>query len=95
MELKLDLQSHKEKVVKYMKRKEIWSHGYIRYNILKKMIRFITKLTNNYEIRKVFLYLLDEGVFLKQKTKVKSYLYKFKNDNEIIVKDKKITISFN
>ena len=78
-----------------MKRKEIWTHGYIRYNILKKMIKFITKLKNNYEIRKVFLYLVEEGIFLKQKTKVKSYLYKFKNDNEITVNDKAITISFN
>ena len=94
MELKLDLEAHKEKVVKYMTRKQIWTHGYIRYNILKKMIAFITKLKNNYEIRKLFLYLVENNVFLKQKTKVRSYLYKFYNPNEPIIKNKKIIINF-
>ena len=56
MEIKLDLEGLTEKVVKYMTRKAIWSHGFIRYNILKKMIGFICKLENNYEIRKLFLY---------------------------------------
>ncbi len=94
MELKLDLQAHKEKVVKYMTRTQIWSHGFIRYNILKKMIAFITKLKNNYEIRKLFIYLVDQRVFLKQKTTVRSYLYKFYNPNEPQVESKTITITF-
>ena len=95
MELKLDLESHKDKVIKYMVRKEIWSHGFIRYNILKKMIKFITKINNNYELRKLFLYMLDKEVFLKRKTNVRSYLYKFKNPNLPEVVQKTITINFN
>jgi hypothetical protein len=94
MELKLNLEALKEKVVKYMTRKQIWTHGYIRYNILKKMISFITKLKNNYEIRKLFIYLVEQKVFLKQKTKVRSYLYKFYNPNEPIVESKTITLTF-
>ena len=95
MELKLDLEGHKEKVIKYMSRKEIWSHGFIRYNILKKMIAFITKIKNNYELRKLFLYLVDENIFIKQKTNVRSYLYKFTNPNEPKIENKIITITFN
>ena len=49
MELKLDLKGLTEKVFNYMTRKQIWTHGFIRYNILKKMIKFITKINNNYE----------------------------------------------
>ncbi len=37
MELKLDLQLLTEKVKAYMNRKEVWSHGFISYNILKKI----------------------------------------------------------
>ena len=95
MELKLDLESHKEKVIKYMIRKEIWTHGFIRYNILKKMIKFITKINNNYELRKLFLYMLEKEVFLKRKTNVRSYLYKFKNPNLPEIVTKTITINFN
>lgn len=95
MELKLDLNGLTEKVFNYMKRKQIWSHGFIRYNILKKMIGFITKLENNYEIRKLFLYMVENGIFLKRKTNVRSYLYKFKNPNIPEVIKKNITIDFN
>ncbi len=95
MELKLDLESHKDKVIKYMVRKEIWSHGFIRYNILKKMIKFITKINNNYELRKLFLYMLEKEIFLKRKTNVRSYLYKFKNPNIPEIVQKTITINFN
>ncbi len=95
MELKLDLESHKDKVIKYMIRKEIWSHGFIRYNILKKMIKFITKINNNYELRKLFLYMLEKEIFLKRKTNVRSYLYKFKNPNIPEILQKTITINFN
>ena len=95
MELKLDLQLLTEKVKAYMNRKEVWSHGFIRYNILKKMIKFITKLNNNYELRKLFLYMVENDVFLKRKTNVRSYLYKFKNPNLPEVINKTITINFN
>ena len=95
MELKLDLEGLTEKVIKYMTRKCIWSHGFIRYNILKKMIKFITKLNNNYELRKLFLFMVDNEVFLKKKTNVRSYLYKFKNPNQPEVINKTITITFN
>ena len=98
MELTLNetkLKNYKEKVIAYMKRKEIWTHGYIRYSLFKKMIQHITKINNNYELRKLFLYLVDEGVFLKKKTKVRSYIYKFANPNIPKIKSKIITISFN
>ena len=36
MELKLDLEFYKEKVVKYLNRKMVWTHGFLRYNLFKK-----------------------------------------------------------
>ena len=95
MELKLDLKGLTEKVFNYMTRKQIWTHGFIRYNILKKMIKFITKINNNYELRKLFLFMVENEVFLKRKTNVRSYLYKFKNPNLPEVINKTITINFN
>ena len=94
MEIKLDLLFYKDKVVKYLTRKEIWSHGFLRYNLFKKMIKHITKLNNNYELRVLFLYLVSEGVFLKKKTNVRSYLYYFVNPNSPKITPRNITITF-
>ena len=94
MELKLILPKQKEKVVKYLTRKEAWNYGFLRYNLFKKMIRHIIKSNNNYEIRRLFLYLVDEDIFIKQKTNVRSYMYLFKNPKASRVENKTITISF-
>jgi len=67
MEVKINLVTNKSKVVKYLTRKEAWSYGFIRYNQLKKMISHITKINSNYEIRRLFLYLVEEGIFIKKK----------------------------
>ena len=94
MELKLILPKQKQKVVKYLTRKEAWNYGFLRYNLFKKMIRHIIKSNNNYEIRRLFLYLVNENVFIKQKTTVRSYMYMFKNPNAPRVENKIITITF-
>jgi len=70
MEVKINLVTNKSKVVKYLTRKEAWSYGFIRYNQLKKMISHITKINSNYEIRRLFLYLVEEGIFIKKKNSV-------------------------
>lgn len=97
MELVLNKEKFKKykiKIVAYMTRKEIWSHDYIRYNLFKKMISHITKLNNNYELRQIFLFLVSEGVFLKRKNQVRSYLYKFVNPSIPKIQPRQITISF-
>ena len=94
MELKLDLEFYKEKVVKYLNRKQVWSHGFLRYNLFKKMIKHITKLNNNYELRVLFLYLVAEGIFLKKKTNVRSYLYYYVNPTTPKIIPKNTTITF-
>ena len=94
MELKLDLEFYKEKVVKYLNRKMVWTHGFLRYNLFKKMIKHITKLNNNYELRVLFLYLVEEGVFLKKKTNVRSYLYYFVNPSTPKITPRNTTITF-
>ena len=82
------------KVVKYLKRKEGWKWGYIRYSIFRKTITFVTGYTRLYYIRKIFLYMVDHELFIKKKTDKKSYNYKFKCDDEINVITKQTTISF-
>tara|TARA_R110001632_G_scaffold72816_4_gene168032 strand:- start:1619 stop:1906 length:288 start_codon:yes stop_codon:yes gene_type:complete len=94
MDSKTDLEKQKKKIVKYLTRKEFWSHGYLKYNLLKRKIGFITKTENNYELRKLILYLVDEDIFIKKKTKVRSYLYQFPNPNRIIMTQTPILISF-
>jgi len=94
MELKLILPKQKNHVVKYLMRKEAWKYGFLRYNLFKKMIKHIIKINNNYEIRRLFLYLVEEDIFIKKKTNVRSYMYMFKNPNSPRVINKTITISF-
>jgi len=67
MELKLILPKQKNHVVKYLMRKEAWKYGFLRYNLFKKMIKHIIKINNNYEIRRLFLYLVEEDIFIKKK----------------------------
>ena len=94
MDNKVELENNKKKIQKYLTRKEFWSHNYLKYNLLKRKIGYIIKNENNYELRKLILYLVDEGIFIKKKTKVRSYLYKFPNPNRIVVTSLPITITF-
>tara|TARA_R110000822_G_scaffold213446_1_gene348682 strand:+ start:115 stop:402 length:288 start_codon:yes stop_codon:yes gene_type:complete len=94
MEVKINLLTNKSKVIKYLTRKEVWVHGFLRYNQLKKMISHITKINSNYELRRLFLYLVEEGVFIKKKNSVRSYMYMFKNPNSPRVENKTIVITF-
>ena len=44
MEVKINLLTNKSKVIKYLTRKEVWVHGFLRYNQLKKMISHIVSV---------------------------------------------------
>ena len=80
--IKIDMEAEKIKIVKYLFKKESWKYGYIRYSIFKRAIKHVTKIKSPYLLRKLFMFLIDEGVFLRQKTLVRSYLYKFGNPHE-------------
>jgi len=90
----MNLIDNVNKVVKYLKRKQAWKWQYIRYSIFRKLITHITGYSRLYYIRKIFLYLVENEYFIKQKTDKRSYLYKFKSDSETNVINKEITISF-
>ena len=68
--------------------------GFLRYNLFKKMIKHISKLNNNYELRVLFLYLVSEGIFIKKKTNVRSYLYYYVNPTTPKIIPKNTTITF-
>jgi len=89
-----NLQPYIKKIVNYLIKKKVWEHGYVKYSTLKRMIIYITKLERQYIIRKLFITLVDDGVFIKRKNLCRSYNYKFKNPNEIKSITKQITITF-
>ena len=81
-------------VVKYLKRKQAWKWQYIRYSIFRKLITHVTGYSRLYYIRKIFLYMVENEYFIKEKTDKRSYLYKFKSNKETNVINKEITITF-
>ena len=83
-----------EKVKNYLDKKGAWDYGFIRYSVFRKMIVHITKHNKLYFIRKIFLKMLELKLFIKQKTNKRSYMYKYRNPNEIKVENKTITITF-
>jgi len=92
--LKINVESEAKKVINYLLNKQAHNLGFIRYSLFKKMIVYITKIKSLYQIRKIFLNLVDKKIFIKKKTDKKSYLYKFYNPNEAKVEKKSITITF-
>jgi hypothetical protein len=81
-------------VVKYLKRKQAWKWQYIRYSIFRKLITHVTGYSRLYYIRKIFLYMVENEYFIKEKTDKRSYLYKFKSNKETNVINKKIVVTF-
>ena len=95
MNNKIDLDKIQTDIINYLTKKEWWDHGYIKYSNIKKSITYITKIKKIYIIRKIFLSLVENDIFLKKQNKgVRSYLYKFKNPRETQIKKKSITITF-
>ncbi len=92
--LKINVESEAKKVINYLLNKQAHNLGFIRYSLFKKMIVYITKIKSLYQIRKIFLHLVDKKIFIKKKTDKKNYLYKFYNPNEAKVEKKSITITF-
>lgn len=83
-----------EKVINYLNKKQIWNSGFIRYSIFRKIIGYVCNVKTTYLIRKIFLHMVDKQLFIKQKTDKRSYLYKYKNPNEMKKTNKIITITF-
>ncbi len=90
----INVEKEVEKVRDYLNKKNAWDYGFIRYSVFRKMIVHITKHNKLYFIRKIFLRMLELKLFIKQKTNKRSYMYKFKNPNEIKIENKTITINF-
>jgi len=90
----INVEKEVEKVREYLDKKQAWTYGFIRYSVFRKMIVHITKHNKLYFIRKIFLRMLELKLFIKQKTNKRSYMYKFKNPNEIKIENKTITINF-
>ena len=90
----IDVDRELEKVKNYLDKKQAWGYGFIRYSVFRKMIVHITGYTKLYFIRKIFLKMIEEKLFIKQKTNKRSYMYKYRNPNEAKIINKTITITF-
>lgn len=55
------------RVIKYLKSKDLNSFGFIKYSYFKRLISHITNTNNNYELRKIFLHLVDTKYIIKKK----------------------------
>tara|TARA_R110000744_G_scaffold186307_2_gene305668 strand:- start:64 stop:357 length:294 start_codon:yes stop_codon:yes gene_type:complete len=92
---KLNIDRETDKIIEYYTKKKAWDYGYIKYSIVKQSIKHVTGISKIYLIRKIFLYMIEQGIFIKKQNKlVKSYLYKFKNPNNLKTEQKIITINF-
>ena len=92
---KLNIDRETDKIIEYYTKKKAWDYGYIKYSIVKQSIKHVTGINKIYLIRKIFLYMIEQGIFIKKQNKlVKSYLYKFKNPNNLKKEQKIITINF-
>ena len=89
------LDSYSKKVIRYLKSKDLDSFGYIKYSYFKRLITHVTSNPNNYELRKIFLYLVEKDYIIKKKNDgVNSYLYKFNNKYRKIENNHAVTIYF-
>ena len=93
--IKINVENESKKVIEYLLNKQAHNLGFIRYSQFKKMIVYITKIKSLYQIRKIFLHLVETKIFIKKKTDKKSYINKFYNQNKPKVKKRKIIITFN
>ena len=69
----------KSSVINYCKFKNVQSRGFLKYGYFKRIIGYILDYHNDYFIRKIFLQLVDDNHFIKEKNQKQSYLYKFNN----------------
>ena len=67
----------KNSVINYCKFKNVQSRGFLKYGYFKRIIGYILDYHNDYFIRKIFLQLVEDKYFIKQKNLKQSYLYKF------------------
>lgn len=74
------LKGDERKVVKYFNEKKYYNGGFLRYSFWYNRIRYcLGDCYTKYEIRKIFVDLVEKKYFLSQKTKVRSYTYQFRN----------------
>ena len=63
--------------VKYLIWRGVWSYGFCKFTLFKKIISYHTGITDAYLLRKIFILLIEEGFFEKHKNIKRSYMYKF------------------
>jgi len=68
------------KVVTYFNKTKVYNHGYLKFNIINKKIKYcLGEDISTYKSRKIFTELMELGYFNKKKNEKRSYLYQFKN----------------
>ena len=88
---------YQKKVINYFNKKKVYKLGFLKYSFFSRKINYIFKNElSNYEIRKIFNYLIENDYFHKIKNRKRSYLYEYKDKNtkSYYRKNDSITIIF-
>ncbi len=68
--IKINVENESKKVIEYLLNKQAHNLGFIRYSQFKKMIVYISKIKSLYQIRKIFLHLVENKIFIKKSLEV-------------------------
>lgn len=72
------LKTNINRIVRFMKTKNRDTFGFIKYSHFKKLICHVTNNNDSYEVRKIFLQLIEDNHIIKKKNfNINSYVYKF------------------
>jgi len=94
----LDCSKYEKKILNYFFKKKMFNLGFLKFGFFQRKIKYIYKYElSDYEVRKIFNYLVEKDYFNKIKNKKRSYLYEFKNKNntkDFYRKDAPIVLTF-
>lgn len=74
------LKGNERKLVEYFNKKKYYDGGFLRYSFWYNRIKyFLGNSYTKYEVRKLFIDLLEKEYFISKKNKIRSYTYQFRN----------------
>ena len=81
--------TYEDLVILYLKFRNAYSFGFVRYGIFRKLIQYTTGIHCQKKIRIIFQNLLSRDIFDKSKYRNKNMLYRFNPEKRIETKEEK------
>tara|TARA_R100001086_G_C11764863_1_gene239173 strand:- start:323 stop:613 length:291 start_codon:yes stop_codon:yes gene_type:complete len=74
------LKGYERKIVEYFNKKKYYNNSFLKYSIWHNRIKYLLgDELPKYDIRKLFVSLIEQNYFITKKIKKRSYLYQFVN----------------